>query len=53
MLEKVKAPAILVELGYISNESDEKNLSNSDYQDKISLSMTKAIDNYFKMNPQN
>lgn len=53
VLEKVKAPAILVELGYISNESDEKNLSNSDYQNKISLSMTKAIDNYFKINPQN
>lgn len=50
VLEKVKAPAILVELGYISNEVEEKALSNSVYQEKLSESITKAIDKYFKMN---
>lgn len=50
VLEKVKAPSILVELGYISNKIEEKALSNSDYQEKLSESITKAIDNYFKMN---
>jgi N-acetylmuramoyl-L-alanine amidase len=37
-------PAILLEIGYISNLEDEKMLNSRDYMDKIAVSIKKALD---------
>lgn len=47
VLKKVKAPSILIELGYISNKNEESSLDNSDYQDKLSEAIATGINEYF------
>lgn len=47
----LKAPdvaSVLIELGYLSNEKDEKRLSSKEYQGKIALLIVSAIDDYFE-----
>lgn len=39
-------PAVLLELGYLSNSQDEKRLKTKSYRDKITLSVERAIDKY-------
>lgn len=41
-----KVPVILVELGYISNPQEDKNLSNSHYLEKLSTSISKGVSDY-------
>ncbi len=40
-------PAVLLELGFLSNRDDEKLLTNTRHQDKILKSVVAAIDSYF------
>ena len=48
VLQNVKATAVLVELGYISNVYEEAILSNTAYQDKFAQAMARAILSYFR-----
>ncbi len=40
-------PAILVEMGYMNNDADLAQLTNSSYQQKLAESLTKALTSYF------
>ena len=44
-------PSILVELGFISNPQEEKNLNWSKYRDKLATSVFNAITTYFRQAP--
>jgi len=41
-------PAVLLEMGFISNKSDEKLLNSSSHRKKLMKGVTKAIDRHFK-----
>ncbi len=47
VLKAPDVPSVLVELGYLSNQSDEKNLRSSSWRKKVSGSIVRAIDGYF------
>lgn len=47
VLKKVTAPAVLIELGYISNRSEESLLNSISYQNKISGAIADGIYTYF------
>ena len=47
VLRNVKAPSILLELGYISTPSEEEVLKNSKTQDKFAEGIANGISNYF------
>lgn len=49
VLKKVTAPAILIELGYISSKSEEALLNSSSYQDKISEAIAISVYNYLSI----
>ena len=57
VLVKSKMTASLVECGFISNETEVKNISNSSYQDKLATGISNGIESYLKNNvilqPQN
>lgn len=44
-------PAVLVEVGYISNQSEAKKLINKDYQTLVAKGIADGIELYFKKNP--
>lgn len=44
-------PAVLVEVGYVSNQSEAKKLSNKDYQTLVAKGIADGIELYFKKNP--
>jgi N-acetylmuramoyl-L-alanine amidase len=46
VLKAPDMPSVLVEMGFLSNRNDEKNLRNSDYLSKLNSRLTKAIINY-------
>jgi N-acetylmuramoyl-L-alanine amidase len=48
VLQKVSAPSVLVELGYISNKSEEELLRSSAYQQKFAEAMAEGIMLYMK-----
>lgn len=48
LLRNVKAPTVLLELGYISNKSDEIILKNPSYQEKFAKSIAKSVLNYIE-----
>ena len=50
VLVKSNMISALVECGFISNESEVKNLSDSDYQDKLATGRADGIENYLKSN---
>jgi N-acetylmuramoyl-L-alanine amidase len=43
-------PAILIEMGYLTNPVEAKRLFNSDYQNRIARGIAKGIDEYFRKN---
>lgn len=47
VLQEVKAPSVLVELGYISNKSEEELLKDSMYQQKFAEAIAEAVLLYF------
>lgn len=51
LLKKVKAPAVLVETGFLSNDEERALLADSNYQDKMAQAIARGIENYFNMSP--
>lgn len=48
VLKSPDVPSILVETAFISNPSEEQNLINSQYQNKMATAIFKGVRNYFK-----
>jgi N-acetylmuramoyl-L-alanine amidase len=48
LLRNVKAPTVLLELGYISNKSDVTMLNNSSYQESFAESIAKGVLNHIE-----
>jgi len=46
-LQKNKRPAILIEVGFLSNEKDRNMITSSEHQKQIAVCMKEAIDEYF------
>lgn len=49
VLKAPDVPSVLVELGFITNRTDEKQLSSSKWRRRVATSMVEAIDNYFRL----
>lgn len=47
LFKNTKQPAILAECGFLSNEKDAANLSDSDYQKKVAFTIYKGIMKYY------
>ncbi|MFJ8262212.1 N-acetylmuramoyl-L-alanine amidase [Rummeliibacillus sp. NPDC094406] len=45
-----KVPVILVELGYVTNPEEDRNLSNKKYMDKLTTSIAKGVGKYLHEN---
>ncbi|MCO6537087.1 MAG: N-acetylmuramoyl-L-alanine amidase [Gilliamella sp.] len=52
VLRSPDIPSILVEVGFISNEGEERLLSSNAHQDKIAKAIYQGIKNYVKQNPK-
>ena len=50
VLQNTKIPAVLIEVGFISNPQDRKRITNSNEQEKIAKAITTGIINYFNNN---
>ena len=48
VLKAPDIPSALLELGYLSNKSEENLLKQSSYRKKLAASVSKAVDRYFK-----
>jgi N-acetylmuramoyl-L-alanine amidase len=48
VLKAPDVPAVLVELGFLSNQTDHKNLHSSAFRDKLAEGLARAVDNYFQ-----
>ena len=51
VLKSPDMPSALIELGYLSNDEDERRLSDQDHLDDLSKAIVKAIDRYFGAPP--
>ncbi len=47
VLKTAQVPAVLIELAYVTNQQDAKNLRSDEWRGKVSASIMTAIDNYF------
>ncbi len=47
VLKSADMPSVLVELGFLSNDGEEKNLRTKEYRKKLANSIAQAIDRYF------
>lgn len=47
VLKAPDVPSVLIELGYLSNPADERQLGDRDFQKKLGISIQKAVDTYF------
>jgi N-acetylmuramoyl-L-alanine amidase len=47
VLKTAKVPSVLIELAYVTNAQDAKNLKSEAWREKVSASIKTAIDNYF------
>ena len=47
VLKAHDVPSVLIELGYLSNPADERQLTTPDFQELIGRSIQKAVDSYF------
>jgi N-acetylmuramoyl-L-alanine amidase len=47
VLKTAQLPAVLIELAYVSNQEDARNLRSEEWRRKVSQSIMTAIDNYF------
>jgi N-acetylmuramoyl-L-alanine amidase len=47
VLKAPDIPSVLIEMGYLSNQRDEKNLTSKTHQGKIAAAIVRAIDIYF------
>jgi N-acetylmuramoyl-L-alanine amidase len=51
VLKSPDVPAVLVEIGFLSNENDEKLLNNPAFSQKVVEGLRISLDNYFRNNP--
>jgi len=51
VLVGTQMPAILIEMGYLTNPIEAKRLFNDDYQNRIAKGIAKGIKDYFRKNP--
>ncbi len=51
VLRQTHAPSVLVELGYVSNAEDSRQMQAADWQDKVSKSIVAAVDVFFDKRP--
>ncbi len=47
VLKQTGSPSVLVELGYMSNDDDEKLMKSESWQKQVSTSIAQAVDQYF------
>jgi N-acetylmuramoyl-L-alanine amidase len=47
VLKQTHSPAVLIELGYMTNEHDQKLLGSTDWRSKMARQITSAVDAYF------
>ncbi len=47
VLKTAQFPSVLIELAYVTNKQDAKNLKSDTWRDKVSDSIVTAVDNYF------
>ena len=47
VLKTAQFPSVLIELAYVTNKSDAKNLKSDEWREKVAHSIVAAIDNYF------
>ena len=47
VLKSPDVPAVLIEMGYLSNTADEKNLRQPEYRAKLAHAITRAVEDYF------
>ncbi|MGO4685499.1 N-acetylmuramoyl-L-alanine amidase [Hyphomicrobium sp. 2TAF46] len=47
VLKQTHAPSVLVELGYLSNQTDEEQMLTAEWQSKVAASITDAVQIYF------
>jgi N-acetylmuramoyl-L-alanine amidase len=52
VLRSPDIPSILIEVGFISNESEEKLLASNAHQDKIAKAIYQGVKNYVRQNPK-
>ncbi|MDJ0514034.1 MAG: N-acetylmuramoyl-L-alanine amidase [Methyloceanibacter sp.] len=48
VLKAPDVPSVLLELGFLSNEEDEKQLTSDVWRDRMASAISDAVDNYFK-----
>lgn len=48
VLKAPDVPSVLLELGFLSNEEDEKQLTSDAWRDRMARAISDAVDNYFK-----
>jgi N-acetylmuramoyl-L-alanine amidase len=51
VLRQAQTPAVLIELGYMSNAQDQALMTTPSWQKKVAASITEAIDTYFARRP--
>ena len=47
VLKTAQFPSVLIELAYVTNKQDAKNLKSDAWRDKVAESIMTAVDNYF------
>ena len=53
VLTAADMPSVLLELGFLSNKTDERMIRSYGYKTKVVNAMVNAINSYFKSNPVN
>ena len=48
VLKSPNIPSVLVELGYLSNKTEDRNLQRSAYRKKLAQALVRAVDDYFE-----
>jgi N-acetylmuramoyl-L-alanine amidase len=48
VLKQTHAPSVLIELGYISNKTDERDMTTESWRKKVAAAITSAVQVYFK-----
>jgi N-acetylmuramoyl-L-alanine amidase len=47
VLKQSHAPSVLIELGYVSNQNDEQQMTTAAWQSKVASSIAAAVQIYF------